>query len=276
MTGAPLAGRAALVTGASRRRGIGFAVARRLAELGANVAIHHHSAHDADQPWGADDLDAVRAGIRAALHPGARFADLSGDLADAAVPSRLVDEARNALGGLDVLVCNQARSGSDGTLLEMTPELLDGHWAVNTRATLLLTRRFAETYAAADTPVDENRLGRVVWMTSGQQDGPMPGEVAYATSKAALAGVTATVARALLDRGMLLTTVNPGPVNTGYLDPETADRPVDDIRAWVAGTPLGRFGTPDDVARLIGWLATDDARWITGRVITSDGGLSLL
>jgi 3-oxoacyl-[acyl-carrier protein] reductase len=112
-------------------------------------------------------------------------------------------------------------------------------------------------------------------MTSGQQDGPMPGEVAYATSKAALAGVTKTVAADLLDLGIILNTINPGPVNTGYLDPGTTDRPLDEIEAWMRATPFGRYGAPADPARLIGWLATSAGAWVVGQILTTDGGLSL-
>lgn len=326
LTQYPLAGHAALVTGVSRRRGIGYAIAVRLAQLGASVFIQHFSPHDAGQPWGADDLDAVRRGIREAGVAGAAFGDVSADLAEADSARRVVDEAARAVGRLDILVCNHARSGGDGSIFDMTPQRLDGHWQVNTRSTLLLTRHFAEQFAAprvdvapgasaaplpgreggaahqggtdasapaasdapADTahptapgvrasrhPVDEFATGRVIWMTSGQHDGPMPGEVAYATSKAALAGVTATVASELLARLIILNTVNPGPVNTGYLDPETTDRPLDELQAHIAQTPFGRFGDPADPARLIGWLVTDDARWIVGQVITSDGGFRL-
>jgi len=289
----PLLGRTALVTGVSRRRGIGFGIAAHLAELGASVFIQHYAPHDRNQPWGADDLDLVRAGIVARQHPDAAFGDVSVDLADASAIAPLVDAAYGITGRLGILVCNHARSGGDGALADMTAELLDGHWQVNTRATILLTRAFADRYdetvervidrrpahpgerTGGTGPVDEHVTGRVFWMTSGQQDGPMPGEVAYAASKAALAGLTATVASELLARGIILNTVNPGPVNTGYLDPETADRPLDELLATIRATPFGRFGEPADPARLIGWLATDAGRWIVGQVITSDGGFRL-
>lgn len=113
------------------------------------------------------------------------------------------------------------------------------------------------------------------WMTSGQHHGPMVGEVAYATSKAALAGVTATVAADLLELGIVLNTIDPGPVNTGYLDAESADRPLEGIEQHLATTPFGRFGRPSDPAELIGWLATAAGSWIVGQVLTSDGGFSL-
>ena len=100
-------------------------------------------------------------------------------------------------------------------------------------------------------------------MTSGQDLGPMPGEVAYAASKAALASITKTLADQLADRGITLNTVNPGPVDTGYAPPDVHEV----IRRHF---PQGRWGTPDDPARLIAWLATDEAAWITGQVINSE------
>jgi 3-oxoacyl-[acyl-carrier protein] reductase len=102
-------------------------------------------------------------------------------------------------------------------------------------------------------------------MTSGQDLGPMPDEVAYATSKGALASITRTLADHLAGRGITLNTVNPGPVDTGYAPPDVHE-------AVRERFPDGRWGTPDDTARLIAWLATDDASWITGQVINSEGG----
>jgi 3-oxoacyl-[acyl-carrier protein] reductase len=252
----PLLGRVALVTGASRRAGIGYAVCRRLAAYGASVFVHHFSPHDAAQPWGADEVTSVVDGVRSALaDPAARVADLSLDLADPAAPARLVSAAVAELGGVDILVCNQALSGSDGPLSTMTAEMLDAHWTVNARASLLMARAFA----------DLGRPGRLVFLTSGQNQGPMRGEVAYAASKGALWSITATLADELADQGVTVNTVNPGPVDTGYAPP--------DAHAAVAARfPGGEWGTPDDPARLIAWLATDEARWITGQVINTEGG----
>lgn len=286
----PLTGRAALVTGVSRRRGIGYGIATRLAELGASVFVQHFTAHDAALPWGSDDLTAVFDGIRAAQAPDARFGEANADMTDPATPARLIEQAAEALGRLDILVCNHARSGGDGSILDMTAERLDGHWQVNARSTLMLTRHFTEQFAGvrpdpdgtqpgvrqqSSGPHDEFHTGRVFWMTSGQIHGAMVGEVAYASSKAALAGITPTVANELLAHGIVLNTINPGPVNTGYLDPETTDRPVEQNERVLASLPFGRFGEPADPARLIGWLCTDDGRWIVGQVLTSDGGFSL-
>ncbi|SFK43828.1 SDR family oxidoreductase [Cellulomonas sp. KH9] len=260
-----LHGRTAVVTGVSRRQGIGYAVASRLARAGANVFVQHWAPHDAEQPWGADDVDAVLAGLREQLVPGARLAATSLDLAAPTAGQELVDRAADALGHLDVLVCNHARSGGDGPLAEQTAETLDAHWAVNTRATILATKAFADRH-------DGRPGGRVVWMTSGQLLGPMPSEIAYAASKAALAGLTASVADDLIGRGIVLNTVNPGPVNTGYLDVDTADRPPEVLEAVLAHFPGGRFGEPDDPARLIAWLVSDAGRWVVGQVLSTEGG----
>lgn len=277
MTFHSLQGRTALVTGVSRRRGIGYAVACELARRGASVFVQHYSPHDADQPWGGDDLAAVADGIRAHLVDGASFGEASADLADPAQAEPLIERARALTGTLDVLVCNHARSGGDGPILEMTAEKLDGHWGVNARSTLLLTAAFGRLHAQGEG--DRRRApqdaAKVIWMTSGQVDGAMPNEVAYATSKAALAGVTATVAAGLLEVGVVLNTVNPGPVNTGYLDVDTADRPVETLAEVHASMPFGRFGEPEDPARLIGWLASPEGSWVVGQVITSAGGFGL-
>lgn len=282
----PLRGRTALVTGVSRRRGIGYAVAAQFARLGADVFIHHFAAHDDDQPWGGDDLDAVRDGLRAELTPGASFGDLGADLRDAASIPLVIEAARGLTGRLDIVVCNHALSGGDGSILDMTVERLDAFWQTNARSTILLTREFAALHAGAGPSARPGERverretfaeprGRVFWMTSGQIHGPMRGEVAYATSKAALAGITKTVAAELLDLGIVLNTIDPGPVNTGYLDPESTDRPLEEIEAWMRATPFGRYGEPADPARLIAWLSTDAGAWVVGQVLTSDGGLGL-
>ncbi|KJL19800.1 Glucose 1-dehydrogenase 2 [Microbacterium azadirachtae] len=143
----PLRGRTALVTGVSRRRGIGFAVANKLASLGANVVIHHFRPDDLDLPWGGDDLDNVRAGVRQHLADGALFADVSADLSD---PDAIPDVIRTALslsGRVDILVCNHAKSGDDGSILDMTADRLSAFWEVNTRSTMLLTAEFARLCA---------------------------------------------------------------------------------------------------------------------------------
>jgi 3-oxoacyl-[acyl-carrier protein] reductase len=260
-----MAGRVAVVTGVSRRQGIGFAVATRLARMGASLFLQHWSPHDADQPWGADDVDEVLAALRAELAPDARLESTSLDLAEPTGGTELIARAGQAMGHLDVLVCNHARSGGDGRLAVQTAEMLDAHWAVNARSTILATQAFSAQH-------DGRTGGRVIWMTSGQVAGAMPNEIAYAASKAALAGLTASVADDLIDRGIVLNTVNPGPVNTGYLDADSADRPPEVLDAILAHFPGREFGKPDDPARLIAWLVSDEGRWMVGQVLSTEGG----
>lgn len=261
-----LTGRVALVTGVSRRRGIGFAVARRLAARGAQLFFTHWVPHDEPQPWGADDLELVRRGLSAA--PG--IADLGIDFAEPAAGQQAVEAAVAEFGHIDILVANHARSGGDGTLFEIDAATLDGHWAVDARSVLLLTQAFAKQYRPDRGEVTDR--GRVIWLTSGQHLGPMRGEIAYGAAKSVLAGMTATVAAELIDRGIVLNTVNPGPVDTGFLDPGSTDLDQAFVDAVHAAFPRGRAGTPDDPARLIEWLVSDDGRWVVGQIIDSEGG----
>jgi 3-oxoacyl-[acyl-carrier protein] reductase len=231
--------RAALVTGVSRRAGIGFAIAQRLAEAGGRIFTQGWTPHDATQPWGADEGFAP---------------SIEADFGEADAPARVVAAAREALGPLDVLVGNHARSGL-GRLDELTAEHLDAFLHENVRASLLLVREFASQF--------EGEEGRVVLITSGAHLAPMTREVAYAVSKGALAVATATLADELAERGITVNCVNPGPTDTGWGLAEVDPGP---------RMPFGRWGEPDDAARLVAWLASPDARWITGQVIDSEGG----
>jgi 3-oxoacyl-[acyl-carrier protein] reductase len=239
----------------SRRNGIGYAIARRLAALGAGLFLHHYRPHDLEQPWGEGPggIQAVIDGVGDAV-----VGNLELDLTADGAPDRLVGVAAGTAGPLDILVCNHARSGGDGPLGTLTAAMLDQHYAVNTRSSILLAQAFAAQH-------DGRPGGRVIFMTSGQNLGPMTGEVAYAASKGALAAITWTLADQLAGQGITLNTVNPGPVDTGYA---TGERHEDVRRRF----PAQRWGTPDDPARLIAWLTTDEAAWITGQVINSEGG----
>lgn len=199
-----------------------------------------------------DGVSAVLADAAAAVRHG------EADLAEPDAPARLVRAAVDAFGHLDILVCNHALSGDDGPLEALDAAMLDKHWAVNTRSAILLAQAFAAQH-------DGRPGGRIVFMTSGQDLGPMRDEVAYAAAKGALASVTRTLADHLADRTITVNTVNPGPVDTGYATPELHE-------AVRRRFPQGRWGTPDDPARLVAWLVTDEAAWITGQVIHSEGG----
>lgn len=258
MTSRPLDGRVALVTGASRRIAIGAAIARRLVEQGAAVLVHSWAPHDEEQPWGADEggVTALLDELRTA---GGDVHHVSLDLADPDAPAALVAAAVERFGRLDALVANHSRSSMQ-SLEQLTAAELDLSFAVNTRATLLLVKAMAAAHDGAPG-------GRVVLMTSGQYREAMPDELPYIASKAALHELTASLAVHLMPQGITVNCVNPGANNTGYADEET-------WAAVAAANPGGRASTPVDAARLISWLLSDDADWITGQTIASDGGLS--
>jgi 3-oxoacyl-[acyl-carrier protein] reductase len=247
----PLEGRVALVTGVGRRAGIGYAIARRLLESGASVLAHAWTPYDLES-WGEDpgEADAVLAGLRE-LGPVEQH---QADFADPDAPTHVVAAARKTFGRVDILVVNHTRSGHK-RLLELTAEHLDDFLHENVRASLLLVKEFAAQH-------DGREGGRVILMTSGQHLAPMPREVAYAVSKGALHQATMTLSEELIERGITVNTVNPGPTETGWIRDEDPK----------PSMPLGRWGEPDDAARVIVWLCTDDARWITGQVIDSEGG----
>jgi 3-oxoacyl-[acyl-carrier protein] reductase len=244
-----VSGRNALVTGVSRRAGIGNAIARQLLDAGASVFVQGWTQHDAAQPWGAEPQGTE--GVAREL--GVPF--IEADFADPGTPAAVVDAASEALGPLDILVANHARSGH-GRLDELTAEEIDAFLHENVRASLLLVRRFAARH-------DDGRPGgRVVLFTSGQHIAPMAREIAYAVSKGALQQATLTLADELAGRGITVNAVNPGPTDTGWL---AGHEPGPEM-------PFGRWGEPDDAARLVAWLCSDDARWITGQTINSEGG----
>jgi 3-oxoacyl-[acyl-carrier protein] reductase len=220
-----------------------------LLEAGAKVFVQGWSPHDAGQSWGAEP-----GGTQAvAKELGVELVEV--DFADPEAPARVVAAAAEALGPLDILVVNHARSGH-GRLAELTADELDTFLHENVRASLLLVREFAERH-------DDSRPGgRVVLFSSGQHLAPMAREVAYAVSKGALQQATLTLADELADRGITVNAVNPGPTDTGWLE---GQQPGDEM-------PFGRWGEPDDAARLVAWLCSDDARWITGQTIDSEGG----
>ncbi|MEV6495328.1 SDR family oxidoreductase [Actinoplanes sp. NPDC051633] len=251
--------RVVIVTGASRRIAIGAAIARRLVADGYAVLLHSWAPHDAGQSWGADP-GGPEALVDELRRAGGRVEHVSADLADPDAPAALVDTARDAFGHVDALVANHAR-GSMQSLEDLTAEELDHSFAVNTRATLLLAKAFAARH-------DDTRPGgRVLWMTSGQYHGAMPAELPYIASKAALHELTRSLAVHLMPRGITVNCINPGPNDTGYAD--------DALRAEVTRlNPGGRWSAPADTARLVAWLLSDEADWVTGQTIASDGGWS--
>ncbi|MGS2615188.1 SDR family oxidoreductase [Micromonospora sp. LZ34] len=244
--------RVALVTGVSRRIGIGAAVARTLAADGWRLLLTGLPAFDEAQPYGGDPD-----GVPALLGELGGAGYVPADLLDPAAPGGLVAEAVRRHGRLDAVVAVHAYS-THTPLGALDPTEIDRHLLVNVRATLLLAEAFAAAFTGGSG-------GRLVLFSSGQRLGPMPGELAYAASKAAVENLTVQLAPLLMPTGITVNCVNPGPTDTGYAPP--------DVHAAVARLfPGGRWGTPGDAARLVRFLCSPDAGWITGQVIDSEGG----
>ena len=252
----PLMGRVALITGVSRRIGIGFAIAERLALFGADLFLHSYAPFDAEQSYGGDP-QGVLALLEALRSQGGRVEHLGANFLDADAPQEVIAAAVQAFGHLDILVANHAYSTS-AVLEDLTADEIDRHLLVNVRATLLLIKGFAAQH-------DGRPGGRIVLMTSGQQGSPMPSELAYIASKGALYPLTLSLSTCLIQRKITVNAINPGATDTGYASPEL-------YKIVLEQEPQDRWGMPEDAAKLVAFLCTDDARWITGQTINSTGG----
>lgn len=252
----PLARRVALVTGAGRAIGIGTAVCRRLAADGFDIAFTHFLAYDRkmyDSP--TDGPAALTAELKAL---GTRVFATEVDLSLPGCAAPLFDSVEAALGPVDVLVNNAAYSTHDNWET-LTEESWDKHLNTNARATAMLTVEFARRFT-------REAGGRVINFSSGQHLGPMPDELAYASSKGAIIAFSTSIAPDLIRRGITINVINPGPTDTGWMEPDFK-------RRLEASVPAGRVSVPDDAARLVAWLVSDEGRWVTGQVINSEGGI---
>jgi 3-oxoacyl-[acyl-carrier protein] reductase len=244
----------ALVTGAGSPDGIGFAVARRLAERGAAVVITSTTLRIHDRV----------ATLRAA---GGEVIGVVADLTDPAAADRLVEHATSEFGGLDVLVNNAGlASVLDPDRAASVADIADDDWhralARNLDTAFFLIR-------AALVPMRASGYGRIVNVAS--VSGPLlayRGDAGYHAAKAALVGLTRSAAVDVAGDGITVNAVAPGWIATG----SSTDH---ELRMGAA-TPLGRPGTPDEVAGLVAYLATRDAGYLTGQVIVVDGGNSIM
>jgi 3-oxoacyl-[acyl-carrier protein] reductase len=241
-------GKVALVTGSSS--GIGAAVAKELAAGGAKVAVHYRG--------NSDGAAAVQEAIAAA---GGSCNIYKADVADAAAAATLVKQVQTDFGSLDILV-NNAGTTRDTLLMTMKEE--DWDVVINTN----LKSVYAVTKAALRGMIRQ-RWGRIVNVTSVVGISGQAGQSNYAASKAGIIGFTKSLAREVASRSITVNAVAPGFIPTGLtnvLDEEQR-------AAILANTPLGRMGTPEEIAWAVAFLASERAGFITGHVLSVDGGL---
>jgi 3-oxoacyl-[acyl-carrier protein] reductase len=246
----PIEGRVALVTGASR--GLGRAIAIRLGASGHRVVVNFSTSFDA-----AD-------GVVSEIHEsGGEAIAIGADVSDGAQVADMFDQIKEVLGPVVVLV-NNAGITRDNLLLRMGEDEFDSVIATNLRSVYLCTKAAMRTMLRA-------KWGRVVSIASVAGLVGNPGQANYAASKAGIVGFSKSVAKEVGSRGITVNVVAPG-----FIETDMTVALGDEMKEVVAGSiTLGRFGHPDDIAGTVGFLASDDASYITGQVISVDGGIAL-
>ena len=242
-----LAGRVAIVTSGSR--GIGFAIAARLSGDGAAVVV---SARDAAR---------LESAVKALETHGAPVLGIAADAAKREDADRLADTTKQQFGRIDILV-NNAGIIRDALFIRMKDEDWDRVLDVNLRGAFLVTRAVAKTMV-------RQKAGRVINITSTAGVMGNAGQANYSAAKAGLIGMTKATARELAHWSITVNAVAPGLIETDM----AAAMPAAAREAMVAQIPLGRVGTPRDVAEMVGFLAGDEAAYVTGQVFHVNGGL---
>lgn len=253
-----LAKKIAIVTGASRANGIGTAICRELAREGADVFFTHWTRYDRqmeyfqedDSEWAEHLAKEIRSG-------GVRCESMALDLSQPDAPRMLLDQVIGQLGSPSILV-NNATHSVDVDFRSMNADILDAHYTVNVRGTCLLSVEFARL-------IEGKHGGRIINLVSGQDKSPEPGNLAYVLTKGAVSTFTKSVALDLARLNITVNAVDPGPTDSGWMRSGLKE-------SLLPHFPMGRIGVPHDAAKLIAFLASDEAQWITGQIIHSDGG----
>lgn len=242
-----------IVTGASRRAGIGSEIVRVLTAGGWRVFATWWHPYDASMAWGSDPGEVAELLASTGAH------GMAADLADPSAAASVFESAEAELGPVRALV-NVHTYDPGGGILDVDSDMLDRHHAVNVRGTYLLCRELAARHRPEHGP------GRIVSLLSGP---PLVGSIAYAMSKGAIHWMTMSLAGELAPRQITVNAVNPGPTDTGWMSGDLRER-------LEQTSPVGRVSTPRDAANIVSFLLSDEGGWFTAQVLQSDGGFSRL
>jgi 3-oxoacyl-[acyl-carrier protein] reductase len=253
--------RIALVTGVSRLKGIGKAICIELARQGIDIFFTYWKPYDKSMLWGVQD-DEPELIQKEILGLGVRCSSLEIDLMNEQSIDLLFNTAQKKLGAPSILI-NNATYSTVTEIENITPHELDKHYSVNLKAPILLTKKFVEQY-------ENNNHGRVINITSGQTLSAMSSEIAYAVTKGGIETFTKTMQHVLAIKNITINAVNPGLTDSGWLDSGWLDKK--QIEIFKKRFPKGRIGLPTDAAKLVGFLVHENADWITGQIIHSEGG----
>lgn len=246
----------ALVTGVSRLKGIGRAICLELARRDIDIFFTFWRQYDKQMPWevGEDEPDQIQEEIRSL---GVRCEKIELDLSLQSSISKLFDAANKRI-GKPVILINNATYSTQTDIENFSTSELDKHYQINIRATTLLTIEFIQRFEGI-------KSGRIINLSSGQSLGQMSDEIAYAITKGAIETLTCTISQKIASKGITINAVNPGPNDTGWIDKKMK-------KELINRFPMKRLGRPQDTAKLIGFLSSEEAEWITGQIIHSEGG----
>lgn len=248
--------RIALVTGVSRLKGIGKAICTELAKNGVDIFFTYWLNYDKQMDWGVADHEPEK--IQEEIQKyGVRCEKIELNLMEESSIEKLFKTVNETLGSPSILV-NNATYSTQTNLSNITAKELDFHYNVNLKAMILLTTKFIKDF-------NKNEGGRIINLSSGQNLSAMSEEIAYAMTKGAVETFTRTISHEIAKKNITINAVNPGLTDSGWLNDSLKELFIDRF-------PMGRIGQPDDAAKLIAFLASEKAQWITGQIINSEGG----